>query len=147
MERGYAASDDRPSQLNVGVMPTTDIVSYLPLMRRILAAFAAFPFTLGCATESERVDMIRAVADSPPCTRAFDSVRVVRAALDTVNATHRKHGMAFESIILRFQPDSAAGIVRVVTMPRPGTGLRDGMAIVSLDCDGRVFELILTDSA
>jgi hypothetical protein len=127
-------------------MPTTDIATRLVFMGRLLAAAAAFLLTLGCATESGRVDMIRAVADSPPCTRAFDSVSVVRTALDTVNAAHRMRGMVFESTILRFEPDSAAGLVRVVTTPRPTPGLRDGMAVVLLDCDGRVFDLILTDS-
>jgi hypothetical protein len=116
---------------------------------RTLAVTLGLFATVGCAPGSRPSDSdtIQAVQDLTACTRPFDSVRVVRIALDTVDATHREHGATFQSAILRFEPDSAAGRVRIVTVPTPGQTVLDGMAVVLLDCDGRVFDLVLTDSA
>ena len=91
-------------------------------------------------------DTIRAVADLTPCVAPIDSLRLARIALDTVTTIYRARGTPFESTIRRFEPDSAAGIIRITTVPRP-RDRQDLRAIALLDCEGRVFELILTDTA
>ena len=91
--------------------------------------------------------MIRAVQDLRPCTRPFDSAKLARIALDTVKATYGVGGPGFESTVIRYEPDTAAGSVRIVTMPRPEENVIDAMAVVRMDCDGRIVELVLTDSA
>ena len=129
-------------------MPTANIVACRLFIMRPLTLVLGLLVSLGCRLDNEPpdTDMIQAVSEPTPCTRPVDSVRVARIALDTVDATYRMRGDLFQSTIRRFESDSAAGMVRITTMPR--TGYRQDLrAIVLLTCEGRVFDLILSDTA
>jgi hypothetical protein len=116
---------------------------------RVPPLILALGVTIGCRLDNEPrdSDMIHAVSDLTPCTRPIDSLRVARIALDTVDASYRARGTPLQFTIRRFEPDSAAGMVRITTMPRAGQPGQDNRAIVLMDCDGRVFDLIPTDTA
>ncbi len=103
----------------------------------------------GCVGREDpaETDTVLAVADLRPCTRPFDSARVARIALDTVKAAYAVGRAGFESTVLRYEPDSAAGFVRIVTMRQRQGHVIDAIAVVLMGCDGRLFNLVLSDSA
>jgi hypothetical protein len=130
-------------------MPTTHVIRVSAIRMRTARLLLGYLLTTSCVGREDPGDddTVLAVADLTPCPRPIDSARVARLALDTVTKTYGVGGRGFESIVLRYEPDSVAGFVRIVTMAQPRGHVIDGIAVVRMDCDGRVFDLVLTDSA
>ena len=109
-------------------------------------ALIVFLAVSACSGDHDRVDMIEAVMDQTPCTHPLDSLALARAALDTIAARYRTRGITTQWAVRRFEPDSAAGIIRVYARPRSHLG-GDAVGIVLMNCDGAAFDVILSDTA